>query len=321
MQVSRGQIVVLGTGGTIAGRAASAADNVGYRAAEVAVDDLLHGVPVPGGLRLHAEQVAQIDSKDMDYAVWTTLAGRCAHWLAQEEVAGIVVTHGTDTMEETAFFLHSVLRPSKPVVLTGAMRPSTSTAPDGPQNLADAVAVAADPQARGVCVVFAGTVHGAPDVQKVHSYRTDAFSSGDAGPLAYVEEGRLRVLRPWPQAQGAYAGMALPTPGSWPRVEIVMSHAGAGRAIVDALVKDGVAGLVVAGTGNGTINHALEAGLLEAGQHGVAVRRASRCSQGRVLPLASDRLPAAPGLSPVKARIALMLDLFSSPTAPAAPAP
>jgi L-asparaginase len=310
MQVSLGQIVVLGTGGTIAGRAASASDNVGYRAGEVPVDELLQGITVPASLRVHAEQVAQIDSKDMDFAVWATLAGRCAHWLAQDEVGGIVITHGTDTMEETAFFLHCVLAPAKPVVLTGAMRPATSAAPDGPQNLADAIVVAADPQARGVCVAVAGSVHGAPDVQKEHSYRTDAFSSGDAGPLAYVEEGRLRVLRPWPAADGNLAPSELPRPATWPRVEIVMNHAGAGRAIVDALVKDGVAGLVVAGTGNGTVSHALEAGLLEAQQHGVAVRRASRCAQGRVLALPSDRLPAAVGLSPVKARIALMLELM-----------
>ena len=310
MQVSHGEIVVLGTGGTIAGRAVSAADNVGYRAGEVPVEELLRGLSEPAGWRVHAEQVAQIDSKDMDFAVWATLAGRCAHWLAQEDVAGIVVTHGTDTMEETAFFLHCVLAPAKPVVLTGAMRPATSAAPDGPQNLADALAVAADPQVRGVCVAFAGAVHGARDVQKVHSYRTDAFSSGDAGPLAYVEEGRLRVLRPWSDPGAARTVAALPRPAAWPRVEIVINHAGAGRAIVDALVKDGVAGLVVAGTGNGTLNHALEAGLLEAQQHGVAVRRTSRCAQGRVMSTPSDRLPAAVGLSPVKARIALMLELM-----------
>lgn len=302
--------MVLGTGGTIAGRAISAADNVGYRAGEVPVGELLHGVAVPAGMRVGAEQIAQVDSKDMDFATWAALAGRCAHWLAQDEVAGIVVTHGTDTMEETAFFLHCVLAPAKPVVLTGAMRPATSAAPDGPQNLAEALAVAADPQALGVCVAFAGAVHGALDVQKVHSYRADAFSSGDGGPLAYVEEGRLRVLRPWPDAGAGRAVATLPAPPAWPRVEIVMNHAGAGRAIVDALVKDGVAGLVVAGTGNGTVHHALEAGLLEAQQRGVAVRRASRCPQGRVLPTPTDRLPAAAGLSAVKARIALMLELL-----------
>ena len=311
MQVSQRRIVVLGTGGTIAGRAASALDNVGYKAGEVGVGDLLAGAPVVAGIALHAEQVAQIDSKDMDFGVWHRLALRCAEWLAQPDVAGLVVTHGTDTMEETAFFLQAVLAPAKPVVLTGAMRPATSGAADGPQNLADAIAVAASAQAQGVCVVFAGAVHGPQDVQKVHSYRTDAFSSGDAGPLAYVEEGRLRVLRPWPQGRPVREPDALPQPSAWPRVEIVLNHAGATGAIVQALVRDGgVAGLVVAGTGNGTVHDALEAALLQAQQRGVAVRRASRCAYGQVLPHPGDRLPSAGGLSPVKARIALMLELM-----------
>ena len=311
MQVTRRRIVVLGTGGTIAGRAASAQDNIGYRAGEVGVADLLAGVAVPAGFTLQAEQVAQIDSKDMDFAVWQALAQRCAHWLAEPDVAGLVVTHGTDTMEETAFFLQSVLAPDKPVVLTGAMRPASSAAPDGPQNLADGLAVAAWPQARGVCVAFAGTVHTPQDVQKVHAYRLDAFSSGDAGPLAHVEEGNLRLLRAWPQGPAVRALTALLTPPSWPRVEIVMSHAGAGGALVDTLVRDGVAGLVVAATGNGTVHHALEAALLRAQAAGVAVRRASRCAQGHILPHAGDRLPAADGLSPVKARIALVLELLA----------
>jgi L-asparaginase len=307
MQVSRKRIVVLGTGGTIAGRGASAQDNLGYRAGEVAVSDLLAGVPVPAGVDVQAEQVAQIDSKDMDFGVWRSLAQRCAHWLAQPDVAGLVVTHGTDTMEETAFFLQAVLAPAKPVVLTGAMRPATSAAPDGPQNLADALAVAAAAQAQGVCVVFAGAVHGPQDVQKVHGYRLDAFASGDAGPVAYVEEGRLRMLRAWPQGTPARDVESLPDAAQWPRVEIVLSHAGASGAVVDALVREGVAGLVVAGTGNGTVHHALEAALLRAQRQGVRVLRTSRCAQGRVLPHGADKLPAAEGLSPVKARIALLL--------------
>ena len=310
MQVTPRRIVVLGTGGTIAGRAASAQDNLGYRAGEVGVDTLLQGLPAPDGLALHAEQVAQLDSKDMDFGTWCTLAQRCAHWAAQPEVAGIVVTHGTDTMEETAFFLQSVLAPVKPVVLTGAMRPATSAGADGPQNLADAIAVAGSPLAQGVSVVFAGIVHGPADVQKVHSYRLHAFSSGDAGALAYVEEGRLRVLRAWPQGPALRSAASLPDPQEWPRVEIVMSHAGAGPAMVAALASAGVDGIVVAGTGNGTVHHALEAALLQAQQQGIAVRRASRCAQGRVLPHAGDRLPAADGLSPVQARVALMLELM-----------
>lgn len=310
MQVSDRRIVVLGCGGTIAGRAASARDNLGYRAGEVGVAELIADVAAPEGSVLHAEQVANIDSKDMDHAVWCGLARRCAHWLAQPDVAGIVITHGTDTLEETAFFLHAVLAPVKPVVLTGAMRPATSSAADGPQNIADALAVAGSPLAQGVCVVFAGTVHGAIDVQKLHGYRPDAFSSGDAGPIAYVEEGRLRVLRPWPQAPALRNAASLPDPDGWPRVEIVVSHAGAGASLVNALVRDRVAGILVAATGNGTVHEALEAALIEAHGKGILVRRASRCAQGRVMPQPGDKLPGADGLSPVKARIAVMLELM-----------
>ncbi|MCG2593375.1 asparaginase [Ramlibacter sp. XY19] len=303
------KILVLGTGGTIAGTAASASDNVGYQAAQVGVQHLLQGVPALAGWQLQAEQVAQIDSKDMDFAVWVALAQRCAHWLAQEDVGGIVITHGTDTMEETAFFLQSVLAPSKPVVLTGAMRPSTSAAPDGPQNLADALAVAAAPGARGVCVVFAGTVHGPRDVAKAHNYRLDAFTSGDAGPLAHVEEGRLRQLREWSAGEALRTVDSLRPPADWPRVEIVLNHAGAGGSMVRASVADGVRGLVVAGTGNGTLHHALEDALLRAQEAGVAVRRTTRCAQGVVIETAQDKLQAVP-LSPVKARIALILALM-----------
>lgn len=300
------QIVVLGTGGTLAGRAASARDNVGYTAAQVGVDELLRGLPGLDGRDVVAEQVAQLDSKDMDFATWDRLAVRCAHWQAQPQVRGIVVTHGTDTMEETAFFLHAVLAAARPVVLTGAMRPATSIAADGPQNIVDAVAAAATAGARGVTVAFAGKVHAAADVAKVHSYRIDPFDSGDAGPVALVEEGRLRLLRDWPAAPAAQAWQ----PGRpWPWVEIVMNMAGTGARPVEALVRHGVRGLVVAGTGNGTLHRDLEAALLDAQAAGVKVLRASRCAQGRVLAHAADRLPHTV-LSPVKARIALMLELM-----------
>ena len=310
MQVSARKIVVLGTGGTIAGRAPDAQDNLAYAAAQVGVADLLAGVPGLAGLDLHCEQVAQIDSKDMDFAVWRALAQRCAHWLAQDDVGGIVVTHGTDTMEETAFFLASVLAADRPVVLTGAMRPATSVAADGPQNLLDAIAVARTDGASGVVVCLAGAVHGARDVMKLHPYRADAFGSGDAGPLAWLEEGRLRQLRPWPREAVRREPQALPPPSDWPRVEIVASYAGGSAAVVEALLAHGVDALVVAGTGNGTLHHALEAALQRARAVGVQVRRTTRCPFGQVLPLPGDALPAADGLSPVKARIALLLELM-----------
>ncbi len=308
------KIAVLATGGTIAGTAADAQDNLGYTAAQLGVADLLASVPGLKGLPLIAEQVAQIDSKDMSHAVWGALALRCAHWLARDDVAGVVVTHGTDTLEETAHFLQVVLAPAKPVVFACAMRPATAMAPDGPQNLADAVAVARTPGACGVMAVCAGTIHGAFEVAKQHSYRLDAFTSGDAGPIGYVEEGRLRLLRNWPAAPGdARPALldAMAQPDRWPRVEIVMSHAGAGGAVVQALAAQGVDGLVVAATGNGTLHVALQAALLEAAASGVRVVRASRCGQGRVVDLSGDTLPGAGGLSPVKARISLMLELLA----------
>ncbi len=137
MQVSRNKIVVLATGGTLAGTAADPGDNIGYRAAQLGIDQLLEAIPALRGLPVQAEQVAQIDSKDMSFEIWRALALRCRHWLAQVDVAGLVITHGTDTLEETAFFLQSVLAPAKPVVLTAAMRPATALLADGPQNIVD----------------------------------------------------------------------------------------------------------------------------------------------------------------------------------------
>jgi L-asparaginase len=317
------RVVVLGTGGTIAGRATNGGDNIGYTAGEVAVTDLLGDIEAPEGVVLEAEQVAQLDSKDMGFDVWLQLAQRCAFWLSETDVAGVVITHGTDTIEETAFFLQSVLAGGKPVVLTCAMRPASSLSPDGPQNVRDAIAVAATPGAQGVTVVCAGSIHGALDVQKVHTYRPDAFSSGDAGPVGYVEEGEVRRLRDWPSSptNGLTKILAMKTEEAlrWPRVEIVTSHAGASGAIVDLLLQEraaGVAepirGLVLAATGNGTLHHALEAAALRAQDAGVAVLRATRCASGRILPKTDDRLREADALTPVKARIAMMLELIET---------
>ena len=189
------KLVILGTGGTIAGTAARPDDAVGYTAARLGIGHLVAAVPALRDADLELEQIAQIDSKDMDVATWQALAARAAHHLARAEVRGVIVTHGTDTLEETAYLLQRVLAPFKPLVLTGAMRPATSIAADGPANLADAVATARDAHAHGVLVAFAGRVWSGAELRKVHSYRTDAFNAGDAGPLALVEEGALRWLR------------------------------------------------------------------------------------------------------------------------------
>ncbi len=332
--------MVLGTGGTIAGtitgtitgttaatvagQSAVPGQHLAYTSAQLGVAQLVQGLTPTTDLRVETEQVAQLDSKDMDEHVWQRLAARCAHWLDQPDVVGLVITHGTDTLEETAYFLERVLAPAKPVVLTCAMRPADAPMPDGPQNLRDALAVAATPGARGVLAVCAGTVHTARDVTKEHPDRLDAFTSGEAGPLGVVEDGHLRFLRPAPDpadpaaqsdvsARAARDAQAVARATRWPRVEIVLNHAGAGGALVQALVAQGVDGLVAAGTGNGTLSAPLQAALVQAHAQGVAVRRATRCARGQVLPHPGDLLPDSGGLSPFKARVALMLDLLAGP--------
>jgi L-asparaginase len=175
------KVVVLGTGGTIAGTAESATDSVGYRAASLGVQALLDAVPALAGWPIECEQVAQVDSKDMTLALWLTLAAALHRHLQRPEVYGVVITHGTDSLEETAYFLHRVLAPSKPVVLTAAMRPATSLQADGPQNLLDAVTLAHGGTLGGVLAVLGGRVFSAVDLRKQHGWRVDAF--GGVGRL------------------------------------------------------------------------------------------------------------------------------------------
>jgi len=307
-------IVILGTGGTIAGTAVNATDNVGYTAAQLGVADLVGAIP-PLALRwLECEQVAQLDSKDMDFATWQHLAQRVAAQLARPEVQGIVITHGTDTLEETAYFLQRVLAPAKPVVITAAMRPATALQTDGPQNLLDAVAVASDADATGVLVAFAGGVQTAAQVRKVHSYRIDAFASADGAKLGVVEEGVVRWLAQTSPVEAALGLAHIDRPvAQWPRVQIVFNHVGADGAVVQALVAQGVDGLVVAGTGNGSVSILLEAALQAAQTAGVRVWRSTRCDAGPVS-VSAAALPSAGALSPVKARIALLLELLGLPS-------
>lgn len=323
------KLVFLGMGGTIAGTAASAGDNVGYKAAQVGVQALLASVPglVPllGGREVLSEQVCQIDSKDLEHTDWRSLWDRVSHYLAMDDVSGVVVTHGTDTLEETAYFLSCTLPVEllkrKPVVLTCAMRPASSLTPDGPGNMADAAAVALCKEAHGVLVVCTGKIHTAAHVQKVHPYRTDAFDSGEAGPVGLVEEGKVRLLGDWPTltASGSPIGSLVLPSGAWPRVELLISHAGATGAVVRAMLETDadaapLRGIVVAGTGNGTIHKSMESALLEAQEQGIRVVRVSRCAYGQVVGgSATDRSGAfaSAGLSGVKARIALMLEIAS----------
>ena len=306
------QVFIVGTGGTIAGSAASSTDHVGYRAGAVGIDQLVAAVPALQGVPLAFEQLAQLDSKDMDFGTWARLARRVQALLNDPAVQGVVITHGTDTLEETAYLLHRVLKPAKPVVFTAAMRPATALSADGPQNLLDAVSVARTPGVQGVLLVFGGAVHRADRVRKVHSYQVQAFASPDGGPVALVESGSLRQLAPWPAGDGLGAER-LPLEGAaWPRVELLWNAAGVDGAQVPLLMelarREGRRlGLVVAGTGNGTLANPLEAALREAQEQGVAVLRSTRCAAG---PVIGGELPSAGALSAPKARVELLLQLL-----------
>lgn len=320
------KVVFLGMGGTIAGTATAAGDNVGYKAGQLGVEQLLQSVPALGkmlGEHLPvAEQVCQIDSKDLVHGDWVALTKKLLHYLALADVRAVIVTHGTDTLEETAYWLTrvlpGVLLRKKPVVLTCAMRPASSTSPDGPGNLADACAVACCEDARGVLVVCAGMILDAEHVQKVHPYRVDAFDAGEAGVLGAVEEGRVRMFSGWPLLKHTESAIdcthVLDQP--FPRVEILLSHAGVSGAMVRSMLnvaegEDPVRGIVVAGTGNGTVHKDLEAALQVARETGIRIARVSRCAYGRVVeaPDQSKESFAVYGLSAVKARIALMLEI------------
>jgi L-asparaginase len=304
-------VVIIGTGGTIAGTAARPQDHVGYTAGALDVADLIAAVPALQGQSLEAETLAQLDSCDMDHLTWAALARRAAWHLARPEVAGVVVTHGTDTLEETAYFLHRTLAAAKPLVLTAAMRPATALSADGPQNLLDAVTVAREPGAHGVLAVLGARVMAGRDLRKVHGYRVDAFDTGDAGPVAVLEDGIVRHFRAWPDPQAHTADVLGSDPASWPVVDVVTSHAGARAAVIDALVAAGAQGLVIAGTGNGSVHTALCEAAGRAQTAGVRVWRASRCQRGGVVGAPVGTLPSAGPLTAVQARIELLLDLLA----------
>lgn len=278
------RIAVLATGGTIAGAAPDATNTAGYQAGVIGVAQLLAAVPGLDSIaQIQAGQVASIDSKDMTLALWTTLAQRVNALLASDDVDGVVITHGTDTLEETAYALHLAVKSAKPVVMTAAMRPASALSADGPLNLLNAVTLAASGAAagQGVLVAFNNRIHCARDVVKVSTYSVDAFQSPEIGALGWVQDGRVefqrRALRPHT------VDAPFSAPAQWPLVEIVTSYAGVSRAAVDALVAAGVRGIVVAGTGNGSIHATLQQALAEAVAKGVPVVRASRVGSGHVM--------------------------------------
>jgi len=315
-QPSLPRIRVLATGGTIAG-AQTGDSSRGYQAAAFSIDALIAAVPQLATLaRLDVEQVAAIGSQDIDEATWFKLAARTQAALDSPEIAGVVITHGTDTMEETAFFLNLVVHSAKPIVLVGAMRPATAISADGPMNLYNAVAVAAHPDmhGRGVLVVANDEIHFAREVAKTNTTQVGTFRATHRGLAGVVNAGRLHLYAPPVRRHTHTSEFSLAGLTALPRVDIVYAHAGMGRELIDAAVHAGARGLVIAGVGDGNLNAAALAAAAAAARNGVAVVRASRTGGGvveRNIEIDDDRLGllAADELNPQKARVLLQLGL------------
>jgi L-asparaginase len=307
---------VLATGGTIAGSQTSRARR-GYRSGIFSIESLIAAAPEIESLaRLSAAHVASIGSQDMGEAVWRALAQRTQRALDEREVAGVVITHGTDTMEETAYFLNLVVRSEKPVVLVGAMRPATAMSADGPMNLYNAVATAAHPDAvgRGVLVVANDEIHFAREVAKTNTTQIGTFKSAHQGLAGLVSSGRIHFYGMPVRRHTLASEFQLPAAKALPRVEIIYAHAGMGRDLIDAAVRGGARGIVVAGVGNGNLGAAALAAAAAASNAGIALVRSSRTGGGiveRNVEMDDDSLGfiAADELNPQKARILLMLGL------------
>lgn len=310
-------VVILATGGTIAGTGATSTTTVGYTAATVGVDALIHAVPeMTKVARVSGEQVFQIASENMGNGHWLTLAKRVNALLRQADVDGIVITHGTDTLEETAYFLNLVVKSAKPVVLVGSMRPSTALSADGPLNLYNAVRLAGDPSAagRGVLVAMNDQIHAAREVTKNHTTTADTFRSQELGMLGYIQAGQAHFYRSATRKHTLETEFDVSQLEALPQVDIALAYANVGRVVVDALVKSGAQGVIHAGVGNGSLPANTRAALIEARAKGVLIVRASRVGLGIVArngEADDDALDfvVADTLSPQKARILLMLAL------------
>ncbi|HKM65188.1 MAG TPA: asparaginase [Acidisphaera sp.] len=314
-------IIVLTTGGTIAGQASNRSA-IGYQAGKLSGADLVAAVPGLDHLAtVSVEQISSIGSQDMNDKVWFDLAKRIKEIFGKSEADGVVITHGTDTMEETAFFLSLVLSPDKPVVLVGSMRPSTAVSADGPGNLYEAVEVAASPRARGhgVLVVLNDTIHGARLVTKTNTTSVQTFTSPDGGPVGYVDPASIRFAMPVVAA--ARPPYALPAAPPLPRVDIIYAHANMDAALIDDAVKGGAKGLVLAGVGDGNGSQAAIDALANAVKQGVIVVRASRTGSGfvnRNVEVDDDKLgfAVALDLNPQKARVLCQLLIANGVTSP-----
>ena len=314
-------IVILATGGTIAGAAATGTQ-AGYTSGAVTIDAMLAAVPgIQKLANIKGEQISNVGSQDMNFDILLTVAKRCNVLLASNSVDGIVITHGTDTMEESAFFLNLVVKSDKPVVLVGSMRPSTAVSADGPLNLYDAVAVAGDPNSkgRGVLVVMNDWIHGAHSLTKTSTTAIQTFMSPLRGIVGVSSYGKNDFYNSPSWKHTTASEFDITNVTKLPRVDILFAYEDMSPDLVDASVANGAKGIVIAGVGNGNMNKATLEAAARAVKKGVVVVRSSRVptgSVGRNVEVNDDEMGfvASDELNPQKSRILLTLALLKPRT-------
>jgi L-asparaginase len=311
------RVIILATGGTIAGQGKSAA-SAGYIPGKLPIEDLLKNIPEATKIaEVKGEQIASIGSYDMTIDIWIKLARRITEIFARNEADGVVITHGTNTLEETAYFLNLTLKSDNPVVLTGSMRPPTAISADGPKNLYDAIVVAIDSQSKrkGVMVCFNETLYDGKNVIKANTTNVNAFSSPNTGPIGQVYDGRVIFYSQPLNRKTNNTPFDVSKLDTLPKVEIAYTYVGASASAIKAFINDRVDGLIIAGSGDGAFNTPMLQAVDTAVKHGIVVVRSSRVASGRVTQFQQvfdDKklgTIASDDLNPQKARILLMLAL------------
>ncbi len=310
---SKKRIVVLGTGGTIAGTGKEG-ETVGYDSAQIKVDKLVEEIPSLESIAdVTSVELFSVDSCDIDFEKLVKIASYINEKSMDDSVDGFVITHGTDTLEETAYFLNLTLKTSKPVVITGSMRPSTAMSADGPFNLYQAVSLAANDDARGkgVLVAFCDAIYGARDVTKINTFKTDAFSHKDLGCLGYMRDNKVFFYNNSVKSHTEDSEFSVESADKLPRVEVVNFYLGADKEVLECVSRR-ADGIVLGGAGCGGSSTEWDEKIEEIMARGIPVVRSSRICNGLVTYSESEIEKNgiyANNLSPQKARILLMLAL------------
>lgn len=318
MAQAKPKIAILATGGTIASSIEDCVATTGYSVGGLSVENLISGVKgIEDLATITTKQISNIDSANMRDEIWLKLAKEINR-LLDSDFDGVVITHGTDTMEETAYFLHLTIKSYKPVILVGAMRPSNSVSSDGAKNLYNAVALAANKESKfkGVMVTMNDKILSARGVTKTHTLNLDAFSSPDFGDLGYMVDGKAYFYSAITKAHTTNTPFNISQISNLPKVDILYSYSNDGNAVAArALFANGTKGLIIAGSGAGSIHEDHEKALKELINQGLKVVVSSRISQGRVA-LNSEKKSlgfiSAEELNPQKARVLLMLSLIKT---------